>query len=152
MSAYQQISINIITYQRIYSNMSKCEYISIDINTYQLASIIEYLLQIFGVGPAALLFQGSSYYVNTLRKRIIWPPKTSIQALAMLEEWTETLGQYISTGIFKYEQIWMHMSRYQYISSNIKYQYISANIIKYEQIWTHINKYRGIPIHSNENK
>ena len=115
-------------------------------------------------------FQVGSDYVKTMWKRTIWPPKASIQALAMLEHlhkamWKSTAlnnycnlvplyqqmpihiitYEYISTNMLKYNKIWMHINKYQQISIHInRYRYISPNIFKYKQIWMHINKYHCI--------
>ena len=114
---------------------------------------------------AQLLFQVSSYYVNTMWKRTTWPqkgfqPSAGNAGTTNLKRWVNTYQQmsihmnryqYISTNIFKYKQIWRHINKYRQISIHIKrYRYISTNIIKYKQIWMHINKDQQISIHINK--
>ena len=103
---YQDISTNINRYIRKYPqassiNVNKYEWNSTKINdnelneqtstntTKQISTNIwhKYL------ALAQWLFQVSSYYGKTMWKRTTWPPKTSSQTLATLEQPTEALSQ-----------------------------------------------------------
>ena len=79
MKAFEQTSINIIIYQRIHPHINNMNTYQKHINTYQLATIIIYLPQIFGAGPVALPRQFVSFenYVKTHGMT----PNTFIQGL-----------------------------------------------------------------------
>ena len=124
INTYQQVSIHINTYIKKHLqasiNINKYEWTSTKIidneqneqistnTTKQISEKIQHKY----LALALLLFQATSYYVNTMWKRTTWPPKASSQAPATLEQPTEALSQYISRNINKYQQTSIDINKY----------------------------------------